>query len=150
MNLGSITISLTLLGKCPNAEVFLVLTQSEYSEITTRKTSVFRHFSHSVECKELRSFFWNHQSFDLKLFWLWLTFWSLKKHCVESVQIQENTDQKKLHMWILFTQWNNIFYHNFKADFSFKLITFLTFYYETWLQMFVFLMDYDSAWSKAL
>ena len=133
MNLGSIRISLTLLGKCPNAEVFLVLTESEYSEIKTRETSVFRHFSHSVECKELQSFLskgkgkngnWNHQPFDLKMFRLWLAFWSLKKHCVESVQMQENTDQKKLHMWILFTQWNNIFYHNFKADFSFKLITF--------------------------
>ena len=33
----------------------------------------------------------------------------VKIHCVKSVQIRENTDQKKLRIWTLFTQcWKNV------------------------------------------
>ena len=52
--------SFTLREKCPNTEffqVFILLTQSEYRKIRTRKNSVFGHFSRSVRVDLFNMFY---------------------------------------------------------------------------------------------
>ena len=40
-------------------------------------------------------------------------------HYVKSVQVRENTDQKKLRIWTLFTQWSGTIESKDKYDLNF-------------------------------
>ena len=56
-----------------------------------------RIISHCVKSVQIRSIFWSVFS-DI-----WIEYWDLRSKSPHSVRMQENTDQKKLRIWTLFT-----------------------------------------------
>ena len=62
--------------------------------------TIFHHYAlnrHDGQIFKLRSFFWSIFSY------IWTEYGDLLRHSPYSVRIQENTDQKKLRIWTLFT-----------------------------------------------
>ena len=54
---------------------------------------------HSTKSVQIRSFFWS------VFFCIWTEYGYSHHKSPYSVQIRKNTDQKKLHIWTLFSQW---------------------------------------------
>ena len=59
----------------------------------------FLHFIHCVKSVQIRSFLWSASSY------IQTEYRDLRSKSPNSVRIQEKTDQKKLRIWTLFTQW---------------------------------------------
>ena len=55
--------------------------------------------NHCLKSVQIRSFFWS--AFSR----IWTEYGDLRSNSPYSVRIRENTDQRKLRIWTLFTQW---------------------------------------------
>ena len=60
--------------------------------------------THCVKYVQIRSFFWSVFS------WIRTEYGDIGSTSPYSVRMRENTDQKKLRIWTLFTQWQNVFF----------------------------------------
>ena len=66
----------------------------------------FLHFIHCVKSVQIRSFLYNiFSNIFILASYIQTEYRDLRSKSSNSVQIQEKTDQRKLRIWILFTQW---------------------------------------------
>ena len=72
---------------------------------------------HCVKSVQIRSFFWS--AFSC----FWTEYGYLLRKCPYSVRIRENTDQRKLRIWTLFTQgyFPKTFHHRCLTDIQWRL-----------------------------
>ena len=68
--------------------------------------------AHCVKSVQIRNFFWSVSSH------IWTEYGDLRGKSQYSVRIRENTDQKKLRLWTLFTQWQSVAFLKTGHDFS--------------------------------
>ena len=87
--------------------------------LNTPQTCVVLHFSHCVKSVQIRSFSWYVFSCIRS------EYGDLLRKSSDSVRIRKNTDQKKLRVWTLFTQWQRV--SESKHVFVFVLTLFFVF-----------------------
>ena len=76
-----------------------------------------RHTMHCVKSVQILSFLWT------VLSRIWTEYGDLRSKYPYSVQMRENTDQKKLRIWVLFMQWWSFQYSAKNRSFSGRRLT---------------------------
>ena len=89
---------------------------SRYKHNTIKISTKVLWHEHCVKCVQIRSFFWS--AFSR----IRTEYGEILRISPYSVRMQENTDQKKLRILILFTQWN---IHDFRFSWHCTEITFI-------------------------